>query len=143
MPTIAPDDRVRIAVAPSIVMLFSSVRLPLMLKPPLPRSEKPRELKLPPITPAFNPTTPIGLRPEKASCSMSLASTVFLSATSVCSSGELAVTSTSSLITPVCIAKSSVTAAVASSWTAGRLTFLNPWISASTSYCPGRSVGKV
>ena len=32
----APDDRVRMAVAPSTVMLFSSSRLPLMLKPPLP-----------------------------------------------------------------------------------------------------------
>ena len=41
MPTIAPDDRVRIAVAPSTVMLFSSLRLPLMLKPPFPRSENP------------------------------------------------------------------------------------------------------
>ena len=60
----APDERVRIAVAPSIVMLFSSERLPLMLKPPLPRSPKPRLLKLPPMTPAFRPTTPIGLRPE-------------------------------------------------------------------------------
>ncbi len=47
-----PDDRVRIAVAPSIVMLFSSERLPLMLNPPLPRSLKPRLLKLPPMTPA-------------------------------------------------------------------------------------------
>jgi hypothetical protein len=37
----APDDRVRTAVAPSTVMLFSSERLPLMLKPPLVRSEKP------------------------------------------------------------------------------------------------------
>ena len=36
----APFERVRMAVAPSTVMLFSSPRLPLMLKPPLPRSEK-------------------------------------------------------------------------------------------------------
>jgi len=35
-----PFDRVRMAVAPSTVMLFSSLRLPLMLNPPLPRSEK-------------------------------------------------------------------------------------------------------
>ena len=33
-----PDARVRIAVAPSTVMLFSLVRLPLILKPPLVRS---------------------------------------------------------------------------------------------------------
>ena len=40
-----PDDRVRMAVAPSTVMLFSSLRLPLMLKPPLPRSSKPRAVE--------------------------------------------------------------------------------------------------
>ena len=32
-----PDERVRMATAPSTVMLFSSERLPLMLKPPLPK----------------------------------------------------------------------------------------------------------
>ena len=76
----APDARVRIAVAPSTVMLFSLPRLPLMLKPPLVRLEKLLLLKLPPTTPAFSPATPIGLRPLKAICSMSFASIVFRSA---------------------------------------------------------------
>ena len=50
----APEARVRIAVAPSTVMLFSLPRLPLMLKPPLVRLEKLLLLKLPPTTPAFS-----------------------------------------------------------------------------------------
>ena len=83
----APAERVRMAVAPSTVMLFSSPRLPLMLKPPLLRSAKPRLLKLPPMTPALRPATPIGLRPENDSCSMSFASTVLRTVTSVCSGG--------------------------------------------------------
>ena len=32
---IAPEERVRVAIAPSMVIRFSSLRLPLMLKPPV------------------------------------------------------------------------------------------------------------
>ena len=105
----APLDRVRIAVAPSTEMVFSSGRLPLMLKPPLPRSSKPRLLKLPPITPALRLTTPIGLRPENDINSMSLASMVLRTATSVCSGVASAVTEMVSVSPPV----SSVTSLVA------------------------------
>jgi hypothetical protein len=143
MPTMAPEERVRMAVAPSMVMLFSSGRLPLMLKPPLPRSPKPRLLKLPPLTPAFRPATPIGLRPENDSCSMSLDSTVLRSVTSDCRSVCSAVTVTDSLMAPVERAKSMVTAPVASSWTASRTAFLNPWSSALIVYRPGGRLGNV
>ena len=40
-PIVAPAARVRIATAPSTVMVFSSSRPPLMLKPPLVSDEKP------------------------------------------------------------------------------------------------------
>ena len=76
-PIVAPDERVRIATAPSTVIVFSSLRPPLMLKPPLVSDEKPALLKLPPTTPALSAGTPIGFRPENDSSSMSLASTDF------------------------------------------------------------------
>ena len=115
----------RIAVAPSTVMLFSLPRLPLMLKPPLVRLEKLLLLKLPPTTPAFSPATPIGLRPLKAICSMSFASIVFRSAASVCSGDCSAVTVTSSVSAPVSRVKSSASDPAASSCTFERLTFLS------------------
>ena len=74
-------------------------------------------LKLPPTTPAFRPATPIGLRPENDSCSMSFDSTVLRSAESVCSSVCSAVTVTFSLIAPVVSEKSRVSEPAASSWT--------------------------
>ena len=52
-PIVAPDERVRIATAPSTVIVFSLSRPPLMLKPPLVSDEKPALLKLPPTTPAL------------------------------------------------------------------------------------------
>ena len=86
-----------------------------MLKPPVVSESKPALLKLPPMTPAFSAGTPIGLRPEKDSSSMSFASTVFRTATSVCSSEASEVTVTSSVSAPVSSAKSSVKDAAASS----------------------------
>ena len=74
-PIVAPDARVRIATAPSTVIVLSSARPPLMLKPPLVRLENPALLKLPPTTPALSAGTPIGFRPENDSSSISLAST--------------------------------------------------------------------
>ena len=41
-------------------MMFSSERLPLMLKPPVVSESKPALLKLPPMTPAFSAGTPSG-----------------------------------------------------------------------------------
>ena len=52
-PIVAPDARVRIATAPSTVMVFSLSRPPLMLNPPLVSDEKPALLKLPPTTPGL------------------------------------------------------------------------------------------
>ncbi len=71
------------ATAPSTEIVFSSGRLPFMLKPPFENEAKPALLKLPPTTPGFSAGTPIGLRPENERSSMSLASTVFRIATSV------------------------------------------------------------
>ncbi len=34
-PSMEPDERVRVATAPSTITTYSSARLPLMLKPPL------------------------------------------------------------------------------------------------------------
>ena len=130
---VAPADRVRMATAPSIVMLFSSARPPLTLKPPLVSDEKPALLKLPPMTPALRAGTPIGLRPENESSSMSLASTDFLTATCVCSAVVSAVTVTSSVNAPVSSVKSSDNAPAASSCTFDRLIFLNPLSSAEIS----------
>ena len=128
--------------APSIEMLFSSVRLPLMLKPPLPRSAKPRLLNAPPMTPAFSPTTPIGLRPENESSSMSLASTVFRSATSVCSGVDFATTVTVSLSVPVSSDASTAMLAEASSVTPLLTHFLKPCSSTPRSVLAGRQRGK-
>ena len=127
---IAPFERVRMAVAPSTVMLFSSVRLPLMLKPPLVKLSKLTLLKLPPMTPAFRAATPIGLRPWNESCSMSFASIVLRSAASDWISVYSAVTVTSSVSAPVANEKSMVSAPVASSWTDSFTAFLNPCSSA-------------
>ena len=97
-------------------------------------------LKLPPMTPALSAGTPIGLRPENDSSSMSLASTVFRTATSVCSGVASAVTVTSSVIAPVSSVKSSVSAAAASSCTPVRLAFLKPCSSARDVVAAGGQV---
>ena len=136
---IVPADRVRMATAPSTVMLFSSERPPLMLKPPLLKAAKPRLLKLPPMTPAFSAGTPSGLRPENESCSRSLASTVLRTVTSVWSGGACEVTVTVSVNAPVSSVNARVTLAAASSWTAVRVVFLNPSSSTEMSYLPGIS----
>ena len=107
-PIVAPAERVRIATAPSTLMVFSSLRPPLMLKPPLVSEEKFALLKLPPITPALSAGTPIGLRPENDSSSMSFASTDLRTATCVCSAVFSAVTVTSSVRAPVSSVKSSL-----------------------------------
>ncbi len=60
---IAPDERVRVAIAPSMVIRFSSVRLPLMLKPPVVRLSGWKLLKVLPRTPGFSSARLIGLRP--------------------------------------------------------------------------------
>ena len=129
----APADRVRMAIAPSTEIVFSSARLPLMLKPPLVSDEKPALLKLPPMTPAFRAGTPIGLRPENESSSMSLASTVFRRATSVCIGVACATTVTVSARLPASSMNSTLMAAPPSSTTPVRLAFLNPSSSAPTS----------
>ena len=138
-----PAARVRMAVAPSTVMLFSSLRLPFMLKPPLVRSEKPKLLKLPPITPGFRPTTPIGLRPLNESCSMSFDSIVLRSDVSVCRMGVSAVTVTDSVSAPASRTKSMVTEAAASSVTSGRTDFLKPCSSVLMLYLPAVRLANV
>ena len=130
---IVPADRVRMATAPSTVMAFSSARPPLMLKPPLLNAAKPALLKLLPTTPAFSAGTPIGLRPENDSSSMSLASTVLRSATSVWIGVDWATTVTVSASVPVSRVKSTLMAAPPSSVTPDRLAFLKPSSSAPTS----------
>ncbi len=125
-PMVAPDERVRIATAPSTVIVFSSVRPPLMLKPPLVSEANPALLKLPPTTPALSAGTPIGFLPENDSNSMSLASTDFLTATSVWSAEASAVTVTSSVRAPASSVKSNPTVPAASSCTFERLIFLKP-----------------
>ena len=113
-----------------------------MLKPPLPRSSKPRLLKAPPITPAFRPTTPIGLRPEKDSNSISFASIVLRTATSVWSGVASAVTVTTSEIVPVSSRTSTEVLEAASRITPVRTHFLKPWSSTASSYRPGESAGQ-
>ena len=86
---IAPAERVRIgdrAVEVDVV-LFGAAAVD--AEAAVAEDENPKLLKLPPMTPAFRPATPSGLRPEKDSCSMSFASTVLRTATSVCSGGGL------------------------------------------------------
>ena len=63
VPMMAPEDRVRVATAPSMVMRFSSPRLPLMLKPPVVRLSGWKALKAPPRTPGFSMARLMGLRP--------------------------------------------------------------------------------
>src|SRR3954447_17696493 len=124
-------------------MAFSSGRPPLMLNPPFENAAKPKLLNLPPITPAFKAGTPSGLRPEKDRSSMSFASTVLRTATSVCSGVASAVTVTASVSAPVSSAMLIVCAAPASSVTFWRSAFLNPWSSADTSYLPPGKFGIV
>ena len=111
-----------------------------MLKPPLLNEAKPALLKFPPTTPGLSAGTPIGLRPENESSSMSLASTVFRRATSVWMGVAEATTVTVSERLPASRMNSTLMVAPPSSVTPERLAFLNPSSSALTSYCPGRSV---
>jgi hypothetical protein len=113
-----------------------------MLKPPFPRSSKPRLLNAPPLTPALRPTTPIGLRPENDISSMSFASTVFRTVTSVCSGVASAVTVTASLMVPVSSVASTAMFDEASSVRPVCTAFLKPSSSTVTSYAPGVRVGK-
>ena len=63
---IAPAARVRVAMAPSMVTRFSSVRLPLMMKPPSLMVSGWKLLRLPPApprTPGLSRARLMGLRP--------------------------------------------------------------------------------
>ena len=129
-----PADRVRVAIAPSMVIRFSSPRLPLMLNPPSLRlSARNAFIALPLRTPAFSSGSVIGLRPFNAMLSKSLASIVFRFWVSNCSGVDEAWTSTFSLRTPVASVASSVSFAAASRRTPVRVHFLNPGSSTSMS----------
>ena len=115
----APAERVRTAVAPSTVMLFSSLRLPLMLKPPLPRSREPVVVEV--------AADDAGLQADDAdrvAAGERELLDVFgldrLAESDIgLQRGASAVTVTDSVSAPVSSAKSIVCALAASSWTSG------------------------
>jgi len=133
-PIIAPVDRVREAIAPSTVMRFSSLRLPLMLKLPVVRLS-PRYVlaALPVRTPALSIARLIGLRPFSARSWTSFNSIVLRFCVSNCSGVDFATTVTISLTADGLIVASSVSLAAASSRTFFCDHFLNPVSSTSTS----------
>ena len=58
-----PDERVRVAMAPSTITTYSSSRAPLMLKLPFVTLSGEKLLIKPPRTPGFRSARKIGLRP--------------------------------------------------------------------------------
>ena len=127
---IAPAERVRVAIAPSIVIRFSSLRLPLMLKPPLVRLSGWKLLKLLPRTPGLSSARLIGLRPFSIRSWICLLSIVFdIWPVLVCSVADSAVTVTVSSSPPVSSITSRPSLAAASRRMPVSTNFLKPVIS--------------
>ena len=141
VPMIAPAERVRVATAPSMVMRFSSARLPLMLKPPLLRLSGWKLLRLPPApprTPGLSSARLMGLRPFNIRSWICRLSIVFaIWPVLLCSGVAAAITVTSSSTPPGDSTRSAVTLAPESSVTPAFTNLRKPESSAITWYLPG------
>ena len=133
----APADRVRVAMAPSIVMRFSSLRDPLMLNPPLLRLSGWKlfiEPPAPPRTPGLSRARLIGLRPFSIRSWICLLSIVFDTCPVLDWSGVASPTTvTASWRPPGTRVASTWTLELASTFTLVFTNFLKPLSSTETS----------
>ena len=131
--------------APSIVIRFSSLRLPLMLNPPLLRLSAWKLLKEPPApprTPGLSNARLMGLRPFSIRSWICLLSIVFDTWPVLACSGVASPTTVTASCSPPAVSVAfTCTLEAASTFTLVWTNFLKPLSSTETSYTPGSSAG--